>query len=122
MSLQTEFEFTLPMGYVDREGNVHTKGTMRLATAMDEISPMTDMRVQSNEAYLVVVLLARVITSLGTLRSINTGVIESLFAADLAYLQEFYRAINETGKTSRTVICPHCSGKMEVDLASLGGD
>ncbi|HPH97418.1 MAG TPA: hypothetical protein PKW33_12390 [Anaerolineaceae bacterium] len=122
MSLQTEFEFTLPMGYVDREGNLHKKGTMRLATAMDEISPMTDMRVQSNEAYLVVVLLARVITSLGTLRSINTGVIESLFAADLAYLQEFYRAINETGKTSRTVICPHCSGKMEVDLASLGGD
>jgi hypothetical protein len=96
VSLQTEFEFTLPVGYVDREGNVHKKGTMRLATAMDEITPLNDMRVQANEAYLVIVLLTRVITSLGTLPHINTSVVENLFAADLAYLQEFYRQINET--------------------------
>src|SRR5512145_908369 len=100
MPLQTEFEFELPIGYVDKEGNLHKRGCMRLATAMDEISPLNDMRVQSNEAYLVIVLLARVITSLGSLQSINTGVIENLFAADLAYLQEFYRQINETGKTT----------------------
>ena len=121
MTIQTEFEFTLPVGYVDREGNVHKEGTMRLATAMDEITPLSDLRVQSNEAYLVIVLLARVITSLGTLRQVNTGVIENLFAADLAYLQEFYRQINETGKTTRTVLCPHCGGEIEVDLAKLAG-
>lgn len=121
MSLQTEFEFTLPVGYVDRTGNVHKKGTMRLATAMDEITPLNDMRVQANDAYLVIVLLARVITSLGSLSQVNTGVIESLFAADLAYLQEFYRQINETGKTTRQVVCPHCNETLEVDLASLGG-
>ena len=122
MSLQTEFEFTLPVGYVDREGNVHQHGTMRLATAMDEITPLNDMRVQANEAYLVIVLLARVITGLGNLRHINTSVIENLFAADLAYLQEFYRQINETGKTTRQVICPHCNETLEVDLARLGGE
>ncbi len=121
MSLQTEFEFTLPVGYVDRTGNVHKKGTMRLATAMDEITPLNDMRVQANDAYLVIVLLARVITSLGSLSQVNTGVIENLFAADLAYLQEFYRQINETGKTTRQVVCPHCNETLEVDLASLGG-
>ncbi|NLF02641.1 MAG: V-type ATPase subunit [Anaerolineales bacterium] len=120
--LQTEFEFTLPVGFVDREGNVHKNGTMRLATAMDEITPLNDMRVQANEAYLVIVLLARVITRLGNLSHINTGVIENLFAADLAYLQEFYRQINETGKTTRQVACPHCSGTFEVDLANLGGE
>ncbi len=122
MSLQTEFEFTLPVGYVDREGNVHKKGVMRLATAMDEITPLNDMRVQANEAYLVIVLLTRVITSLGTLPHINTSVVENLFAADLAYLQEFYRQINETGKTTRVVRCPHCNNALEVDLASLGGE
>jgi hypothetical protein len=121
MSLQTEFEFTLPVGFVDREGNVHKKGSMRLATAMDEITPLNDLRVQSNEAYLVIVLLTRVITNLGTLPQVNTSVVENLFAADLAYLQEFYRQINETGKTTRAVACPHCNGTVEVDLANLAG-
>ncbi len=122
MTLQTEFEFTLPLGYVDREGNVHKHGTMRLATAMDEITPLNDLRVQSNEAYLVIVLLTRVITSLGSLRQVNTSVVENLFAADLAYLQEFYRQINETGKTTRPLTCPHCNQTFEVDLSDLGGE
>ena len=122
MNLQTEFEFTLPVGYVDREGNVHKQGRMRLATAMDEITPLNDMRVQANEAYLVIVLLTRVITQLGSLPQVNTSVVENLFAADLAYLQEFYRQINETGKTTRPVTCPHCNNTLEVDLASLGGE
>ena len=122
MSLKTEFEFELPMGYVDKEGNLHKSGTMRLATAMDEITILNDMRVQSNEAYIVIVLLARVITSLGSLSAINTNVIENLFAADLTYLQEFYRQINESGHTRREFICPHCQKTLEVDLSTLGGE
>ena len=78
MSLKTEFEFELPMGFVDKEGNLHKSGTMRLATAMDEITILNDMRVQSNEAYIVIVLLARVITGLGTLNAVNTNVIENI--------------------------------------------
>jgi len=93
--LQTEFEFTLPRGYVDSSGTLHKKGRMRLATAMDEIAPLRDPRVKANPAYLVIILLARVITRLGTVEVIETGVIENLFAADLAYLQDFYRKINE---------------------------
>lgn len=121
MSIQTEFEFELPIGYVDKEGNLHKHGAMRLATAMDEITPLDDMRVQSNEAYLIIVLLARVITSLGTLKYINTGVIENLFAADLAFLQTFYQQINETGSTIYAHTCEHCGKESKIDLAKLGG-
>ncbi len=122
MTIQTEFEFELPIGYVDAEGTLHKKGVMRLATALDEITILNDMRVQANEAYLVIVLLARVIVRLGTLPSITTKVIENLFAADLTYLQEFYRQINETGSTRREYICPHCQKTFELDLATLGGE
>jgi hypothetical protein len=94
-ALQTEFEFTLPLGYVASDGSVHKKGKMRLATAIDEISPLRDPRVKANQAYLVIILLARVVTQLGTLEDVNPGTIEGLFSADLAYLQEFYRKINE---------------------------
>ena len=121
MSLQTEFEFTLPRGYVDQDGNLHRQGTMRLATAMDEIAPLRDPRVQNNQAYLVIILLSRVVTRLGTLPFVNTGVIENLFAADLAYLQALYRRINEEGVTTFQVQCPECQAKVTVDLANLGG-
>ena len=119
--LQTEFEFTLPRGYVDGEGNVHRKGVMRLATAMDEIAPLRDPRVRGNQAYLVIVLLSRVITRLGTIENVGTWELEKLFTADLAYLQRFYRQINEHGTSVVTTQCPECSATVEVDLAELGG-
>src|SRR6478736_6090660 len=80
--LQTEYPFVLPKGYVDREGNLHRKGMMRLATANDEIAPLRDPRVRQNEAYLSVILLSRVVTRLGTLSDVNPGVIENIFSAD----------------------------------------
>jgi len=120
MALQTEFEFTLPRGYVDGEGTLHKHGRMRMATAMDEIAPLRDLRVKSNQAYLAVILLARVITKLGSLQEVNTGTIENLFSADFAYLQDFYRQINENGTNRVTVTCPECNKKVEVDLAQVG--
>lgn len=121
MSLQTEFEFTLPRGYIDGEGNLHKQGVMRLATAMDEIVPLRDLRVRSNQAYLVIILLSRVIVRLGSLSQITTTMIENLFAADLAYLQAFYRQINEQGTSQITLSCPECRHEFELDLADLGG-
>ncbi|MDA0268485.1 MAG: hypothetical protein O3A14_16385 [Cyanobacteria bacterium] len=93
--MQTEFEFTLPKGFLDEEGNLHRTGVMRLATAMDEIVPLRDPRVKSNPAYATVVILARVITKLGALEQISPMVVERFFAKDLDYLQKFYRQINE---------------------------
>src|SRR5438128_12604426 len=93
-SFQTEIEFELPKGYLDDSGTLHRRGTMRLATAADEILPLRDPRVQQNEAYLAVIVLARVITGLGTLSEVHTGVIEGLYASDLAYLQRLYEKFN----------------------------
>jgi hypothetical protein len=117
---QTEYEFVLPRGYIDPEGNVHRQGVMRLATAADEILPLKDPRVQSNPAYLVVILLSRVITQLGSLEVINPKVIEGLFAADLAYLQDFYNRINGNGTRAVRVVCPHCQQGFEVDPERQG--
>jgi hypothetical protein len=113
--LATEFDFALPKGYVDSAGTVHREGTMRLATAGDEILPQKDSRVQSNPAYLVVVLLSRVITRLGSVDAINPRVVEGLFASDLAYLQEFYNRINSAQSRKIGVACPHCQQAFEVE-------
>jgi hypothetical protein len=122
MVLQTEYEFTLPRGYIDQDGNLHRQGVMRLATALDEIIPLQDRRVRENQAYLAILLLARVVTKLGTLSSVTPTVIENLFAGDLAYLQALYRRINEEGVTLFQVTCPDCQKIIEVDLAGLGGE
>ena len=119
--LQTEFPFTLPRGFPDPEGDLHREGVMRLATAYDEVAPMRDPRVQSNPGYLVIILLSRVITRLGDLTHINPKVMEGLFSADLAYLQDFYRRINETGHNRMAVSCPHCDSDFEVEIDSTGG-
>jgi hypothetical protein len=121
-NLRTEFEFVLPRGYVDREGNLHKQGVMRLATANDEIAPLRDPRVRQNQAYLTIILLSRVITKLGSLSDINPGVIENIFSTDLAYLQTFYRRINENPSTDVTATCPECGNKFQVDtVTAMGG-
>ncbi|HEX8652920.1 MAG TPA: hypothetical protein VF708_19045 [Pyrinomonadaceae bacterium] len=119
--MQSEFAFTLPLGYTDTEGNLHKEGVMRLATAFDEIAPLKDPRVQSNPAYLLVILLSRVITRLGSLEYLNPKIIEGLYAGDLAYLQDFYRRINENGHNRVQTQCPHCEQRFEVELNGLGG-
>ncbi|MGO4537072.1 phage tail assembly protein [Paenibacillus sp. 2TAB19] len=121
MAFQTEYEFELPRGYVDEHGNLHRRGVMRLATAADEILPMKDPRVQSNPSYLTVILMARVVTKLGDLRHIDTRLVEKLFTADLAYLQNLYRQINDLEAPKVAAACPKCDHEFEVavDFLSL---
>ena len=116
--LQTEFVFELPRGYVDDSGQVHRRGRMRLATARDEIMPLRDPRVRENESYLTVLLLARVVCELGSLsdNEVTPGVIEQLFASDLAFLQDLYRRVNQEGHTRAAVCCPACEHEFEVDV------
>lgn len=118
--LQTEYEFNLPKGYVDSEGNLHKNGVMRLANAGDEILPQKDQRVQSNPAYLVIILLSRVITKLGDVKPITPKTIEELFSSDLAYLQDFYQRINDNGSPALKASCPKCEHPFEVEADSLG--
>ncbi len=115
--LITEFTFVLPRAMSTRSGAVHRDGVMRLATARDELVPLRDDRVRENSAYLTVVLLARVITRIGTITDIHAGIVENLFAADLAFLQDLYRRVNTEGHTRAAVTCPSCSHRFAVDVS-----
>src|SRR5262249_39051921 len=106
MAFQTEVEFELPKGYVDGDGRLHRRGTMRLATAADEILPLKDPRVQQNPAYLTIIVLARVVTKLGDLGDVNPKIVEGLYASDLGYLQTLYERLNDDGRTKAHAVCP----------------
>ena len=120
-ALRTEYEFTLPRGFVDGDGNLHRDGVMRLATGADEIAPLRDERVKRNPAYLLVILLSRVVTKLGSLEDVNPKVIEGLFASDLAFLQDLYNEVNSNGNGAVEAVCPECEHAFEVEVERLGG-
>jgi phage FluMu protein gp41 len=114
--LTTEYEFTLPRGYIDKAGAIHKKGKMRLATAADEILLLKDPRVQQNASYLTILVLARVIIKLGTIEPVSATIIENLFTADLAFLQEMYQKINEAAAPQMRVVCPKCAHEFNTPL------
>lgn len=118
--MQTEFDFSLPRGYLDAQGNVHRQGRMRLARAVDEVDSLQDPRVQANEGYLPIVLLSRVVTQLGTFSSVSPAVIEGLFAADLAYLEDLYERLNSPSQIFMGAVCPHCQQQFQLEVAPLG--
>lgn len=115
-TLQTEFEFSLPKGYVDDDGTLHKEGRMRLATAADEITPLKEQRVQSNSSYLTIVLLARTVTELGSLDTIDEEVIQNLFVSDLEYLQAMYERVNNGGLNAVETACPDCGEPFTVEV------
>ena len=117
--MKTEYAFTLPKGYVDASGAVHREGTMRLATARDEIEPLREVQVRQNEAYLTVLLLARTVTRIGEFTEITPELVEGLYAADFDHLQRLYERINTDGEAVGSVTCPNCSQAFEVDLTEI---
>jgi len=117
--MKSEYAFTLPRGYVDAEGRVHREGTMRLATARDEIEPLRQVEVRQNEAYLSVLLLARTITRIGEETDITPELVEGLYAADFDHLQRLYERINTNGEAVGVVACPSCANEFEVDLTEI---
>jgi hypothetical protein len=115
--LQIEFEFTLPCGYIDEQGNLHRQGVMRRANALDEIEPLVDPRVRTNEAYLSILLLSRVITRMGTLTQISPATIASLFATDFIYLQDLYVRVNGADGGVIETQCPTCGTRFALDTS-----
>ena len=118
---QTEFEFVLPCGFLDADGSLHREGVMRRATAADEILPLKDPRVVGNPAYLVVILLSRVVTRLGDIEQVTPHEIENLFATDLAYLQDLYNEVNRLDDGQPTTVCPQCQHAFRPEPIGLGG-
>ena len=117
--MRTEIEFTLPRGYVDAEGNLHREGTMRLATARDEIEPLREVEVRQNQAYLSVLLLARTVTRIGDVTEITPELVEGMYAADFDHLQRLYERVNSDGEAVGVVSCPACAHRFEIDLTEI---
>jgi hypothetical protein len=117
--MKSEYVFTLPRGLVDSEGNVHRQGTMRLATARDEIEPLGSVEVRQNEAYLSVLLLARTVTRIGDFTEITPELVAELYAADFDHLQRLYERLNTDGEAVGVVACPSCANTFEVDLTEI---
>ena len=117
--MKSEYAFTLPRGLVDSAGGVHREGTMRLATARDEIEPLRSVEVRSNEAYLTVLLLARTVVRIGDFTEITPELVESLYASDFDHLQRLYERINSDGEAVGVVACPACAQQFEVDLTEI---
>ena len=118
--MTTVYEFELPKGYADIAGELHKRGRMRMATAGDEISATRDPRVLQNPSYLTVALLSRVIVELEGVEVIAPTVIEKLFTADLAFLQDMYQRINDTEQPVMKVVCPECGCVHEVPINFTG--
>ncbi|MCI9384825.1 MAG: phage tail assembly protein [Lachnospiraceae bacterium] len=116
MYVQTVYDFELPKGYMDNSGEIHKKGKMRLATAGDEISATRDPRVLGNPSYLSIVVLSKVITEMEGVEMVTTTLIEKLFTADMAFLQDMYQKINNTEAVTMKVVCPECGNTQEVPL------
>ncbi len=116
MDMQTIYEFDLPKGYVDQSGTVHKRGKMRLATAGDEISATRDPRVLSNPSYLSIVVLSKVITEIEGVEMVTPALVEKLFTADMAFLQDMYQKINNVEPVMIKVVCPECGNVHEVPL------
>ena len=112
-------EFTLPHGYIDGQGKVHKKGIMRMATALDEIEPLQDPRVQANEAYLIILLLSRVVTQLGEISTVTPQIVQGLYASDLAYLQDVYQRLNASEQVVLGAVCPNCGTQFQLQVEPL---
>lgn len=118
--METVYEFTLPKGYMDSAGELHRKGKMRLATAGDEISATRDPRVLSNPSYLTIVILGKVVTELEGVQMVSANIIEKLFTADLAFLQDMYQRINDIEPPVMEVVCPDCGKVIQAPLNFTG--
>lgn len=117
VGLRTEYPFVLPRGFVDEQGQCHRQGTLRLATAKDELTAQSEPLVAQNPAYLSIYLIMRTVTELGDLPVVDRFVVEHMFASDLAFLQDLYRRVNQLGHTQAEVDCPNCEHHFLVDLA-----
>lgn len=114
--MTTVYDFELPRGYMDARGGVYKKGQMRLATAGDEITAARDPRVLNNPAYLTIVLLAKVVTQIEGVDAVTPSLIEQLYTADLAFLQDMYQRINDIEPPVIRAVCPHCKETVEIPV------
>jgi hypothetical protein len=93
----TGVEFVLPKGYLSPQGQLLRHGTMRLATAKDELEVRADQRAIANPDYGTLLLLSRLITIQSAPNPLQPEHLEQLFIQDYFYLQDLYHQLHPYG-------------------------
>lgn len=114
-----EMDFVLPIGYQDENGELHREGTMRLATALDEIEVHNDEKSFSSERFHDVLLMARIIPKIGTISAVSVAIIQNLYEVDFRYLQTLYKEINGQLENEIKVKCPKCNHIDKIHLSEV---
>ena len=119
--IRTEFRFTLPKGTgIKAENGRKVNGVMRLVKVSDIVGIERDSTVQKNSGAFYIVLLAKVITSLGAERNINRNTIEKMHPVDFAFLVDFMHEINHQVIKKIPLKCPNCSTEYYGEFEQLG--
>lgn len=114
-------DFYLPFGLL-LDGKLYRKGSMRLATTLDELDIQGTDEVGMNGRYRDILLLARVIEELDGLKPVTAEMIEELFEADFLYLQLLYKELNGEAETSITTTCPKCGAATPLHIPGIYRD
>ena len=115
--IRTEYTYTLPKGYVDKDGNLHREVVIREITGADQES-MLSPQLRQNPAKMLSALLARVIVRLGTLEKsrIDTGVTAAMVKSDRDFLIMKLKEIDTGPDMEIKVECPDCGKKFTAML------
>lgn len=115
-----EFEFELPVGYVDEDGRVHRAAVLRKMTGREEVL-LADRKLRQNGGRLVTELLASCLRRLGELEPVPREVVSRLTSADRNYLLLELRKITFGSTMETTYDCPSCgeSNRSLQDLDEL---
>lgn len=93
----TDFPFTLPSGYRDRDGNLHRDGVMRRQIIVDQMMPLKDHRVPPTPEEVFVYRLSCSMVQLGSLQTVTSDMIEAMSPEDRNYLRDLYDRIHAEG-------------------------
>lgn len=121
LKIRKEFRFTLPKGTgIKVEDGHKVLGNMRLVKVKDIVMIERDSSVQKNSGAFYIVLIAKVIVSLGAEKNINRSTIEKMNPVDFAFLADFMHEINHQVIKTVHLKCPHCNTEYSAEFEKLG--
>ncbi len=116
-AIRTEFPFTLPKGFVDKDGTLQREVVLREITGADQ-EAMLSPQLRQNPAKMLSALLARVIVRLGTIDKsrIDTRVAADLTKRDRDFLIMKLKEIDSGPEMEIDAACPDCGRAFKATL------
>jgi hypothetical protein len=102
-----EFEFEMPIGYLDADGRLHRTAMLRKMTGRDE-AIMADKKNRKNGARLITELLGNCLLRIGDIDKPGQRVAQALYSADRHYLLMMLRQITFGAELEAAYSCPSC--------------